>query len=429
LTSVAPPTVEEPGRRRWALDLGGAATAPLLILFGLNLVDEVDRVGFAVLSPEIRDAFHLGDGGIVAIGALSGLLILVGALPLGYLGDRYPRTRIAGIAGLVWGTCAALTGLSVVVPMLFLARLGSGAARTSNEVVHPSLLADYYSPEVLPRAFRIHRIASPLGYAAALVMGALGALVGWRLAFVVAAVPTFVLLLLLKTLPEPRRGGGTLAEDEPELPPLSFREARTALFGTKTLRRCWIGGFLLGVAFIANAQLLSLFFERVHGFDSFGRGVVQFVYGAGTVAGIVIGGWAAGRATARSRFHSLTYVIGGSFLISALALVGMAATPWSAVSVGLVFFLGVGLGVYQPAYFPLVARIVHPRIKTQAYGWTLLFAGLGGLGAIPLASIGEDHSYRLAFCLLAAIIAIGAAVVASSAGCVATDIARADAAD
>ncbi|MCU1483292.1 MAG: ABC-type branched-chain amino acid transport system, ATPase component [Actinomycetia bacterium] len=407
-------------------DLGGVSSTPLLILFGLNLVDEVDRVGFAVLSPEIRDTFDLGDGGIVAIGALSALLILFGALPLGYLGDRYPRTRIAGIAGLVWGTCAALTGLAVVVPMLFLARLGSGAARTSNEVVHPSLLADYYPPAVLPGAFRIHRMASPLGYAAALVMGALGALVGWRLAFVIAAVPTFVLLLLLKSLPEPRRGGAALADDEPELAALSFREARTSLFATKTLRRCWIGGFLLGVAFIANAQLLSLFFERVHGFDAFGRGVVQFVYGAGTVAGIVVGGWAAGRATAKARFESLTYVVGGSFLISAAALVGMAVTPWSVGCVALVFFLGVGLGVYQPAYFPLVARIVHPRIKTQAYGWTLLFAGLGGLGAIPLASIGEHHSYRLAFGLLAGIIAVGAAVVASSARCVVADIARVD---
>ncbi|MCU1372932.1 MAG: ABC-type branched-chain amino acid transport system, ATPase component [Actinomycetia bacterium] len=423
--------VDAPARRRWALDLGGASALPLLVLFGLNLVDELDRVAFAALSPEIRDAFDLGDAQIVAIGALSALLILFGALPLGYLGDRYPRTRIAGIAALVWSAGAVLTGLAWMVPVLFLARTGSGAARTSNEVVHPSLLADYYQPEVLPRVFRLHRMASPIGYGAALVVGVIAAAVGWRLAFVFCALPTLVLLPLLRRLPEPRRGGSlalAVADDEAEPAALSFAEARRSLFGVRTLRRCWLGGFLLGIAFIANAQLLSLFFEDVHGFGPFGRGFVQFVYGAGTVAGIVAGGSAAGRSTASGRFHALTYVIAGSFFLSALALVGMAAAPWAAASVAMVFVLGIGLGVYQPAYFPLVARIVHPRIKTQAYGWTLLFAGLGGLGAIPLARYGEHQSYRLAFLILAALIALGAAVVASSAGCVADDMARADAA-
>ena len=36
---------------------GGAAAMPLLILFGLNAVDELDRTAFAVLLPEIRDEF------------------------------------------------------------------------------------------------------------------------------------------------------------------------------------------------------------------------------------------------------------------------------------------------------------------------------------------------------------------------------------
>ncbi len=34
---------------------GGAATAPILILFGLNAVDELDRSAFGILTPTIRD--------------------------------------------------------------------------------------------------------------------------------------------------------------------------------------------------------------------------------------------------------------------------------------------------------------------------------------------------------------------------------------
>lgn len=411
--------------RRWSPDLGGAAVLPLGVLFGLNLVDEFDRIAFAALTPEIRDAFGLADAQIVAIGAISAVFILLGALPLGYLGDRVPRTRIAGVAGLVWGSMALLTGLAWMVPVLFVARLGSGVARTSNEVVHPSLLADYYSPAAQPKAFQIHRLASPLSAAAGLAVGVIAATVGWRATFVVAALPTFVLLLALLRLREPPRGA-SVDVDTSELPRLSFTEARRSLFSVRTLRRCWLGGFLLGVAFIANAQLLSLFFEHVHHFGPFGRGVIQFAYGAGVVAGIMVGARAAGRATAAGRYARLTFVIAASFLAGAVALLGMAVVPWAAAAVALVFVLGVGLGVYQPAYYPLVARIVDPRIRTQAYGWTLVFAGLGALFAVPLARFGEQQSYRVAFAVLAGLVALGAAVIASASTLVAHDVARAD---
>ena len=429
MTTVAPAVDEAPKRRRRLLpDLGADPATPLYILFGLNLVDELDRIAFANLSPEIADTLGVSETAIVAVGSLSAVFILVGALPLGYLGDRFPRTRIAGIAALVWGSMAVVTGLAWVLPLLFVARLGSGVARTSNEVIHPSLLADYYRPNVLPQAFRVHRAASPLGYGAAIGIGALATWAGWRLTFILLAIPTFVLLLALRSLHEPPRTRSVelRVDDEPEAPPMSFGEARRSLFAVRTLRRCWLGGFLLGVALIANAQLLSLFFKNVHGFDPFQRGIVQFTVGLGTIVGIVLGGRAAGRAAAAGSYTRLPYVVAASFLSTAVALIGMSLLPWAVAGVGCVFILGIGLGVYQPAYFPLVARIVHPRIKTQAYGWTLVFAGLGAILAIPLARFGENNSYRGAFALLAGLITIGAAVVASSSSRVQADMDRAD---
>ena len=408
-------------------DLRGAPTTPLLVLFGLNLVDEFDRIAFAALTPEIRDAFDVSDGTIVAIGAVAAVFMLLGALPFGYLGDRVPRTRIAGGAALVWGSMAVLTGLAWAIPVLFLARLGSGVARTSNEVVHPSLLADYYEPAVQPRVFKVHRMATPLSAFAGILAGGIAALVGWRATFVVLAIPTFVLLVMLTRLREPRRGE-SLAITDVEAPALSFGDSRRQLFAVRTLRRSWLGGFLMGIAFIANAQLLSLYFEHVHGFGPFGRGVVQFAYGTGTVIGIVLGARGATAATLSGDFSRLTLVIGSAFFVCAAALLGMAAAPWAALAVAVVVILGIGLGVYQPAYFPLVARIVPPQVRTQAYGWTLLFVGLGALLAVPLARFGEQESYRVAFVVLAGIIALGATVVVSARKLVAGDIERADAA-
>jgi MFS family permease len=414
--------------RGWRDLTGGKSLTPLLVLFGLNLVDEFDRVAFAALTPEIRDAFDLADDEIVAIGSLAAVFILIGALPIGYIGDRFPRVRIARWAAVVWGTAAVVTGLAWAVPVLFLARLCSGMARTSNEVVHPSLLVDYYEPAVLPRVFQVHRMATPLGASAAIVAGALGAAFGWRWAFVVLAVPTFVLLAWLTRLQEPRRGATmvphvTVHEDPPPIP---FREARRILFGIRTLRRSWTAGFMLGIAFIALAQLLSLFFENVHGYGPFGRGVVQFSYGAGIIVGIFIGAQVAMRSTQAGQFARLSTIIGASFVQFAIVLVLLAASPWAALATLLVCPLGVAFGIYQPAYFPLVARIVPPAIRTQTYGWTLLIVGLGALLSIPLANYGEHHSYRIAFCILAAIVASGGVVARSARRFVDDDVRHAD---
>ena len=424
------PTSGTPARRAPRPALGGSPATPLLVLFGLNLVDELDRLAFAALTPEIRDAFGLGDDAIVAIGAVSGIFILVGALPIGYLGDRASRLRIAAVAAIVWGAMSVLTGLAWAVWVLFAARLLSGIARTSNEVVHPSLLVDWYPHAVQPRVFQLHRLATPLSASFALVVGGLGTLVGWRLTFVLSAAPTFVLLLLLLRLQEPIRGAGlpTYVASAAQPRPLSFGAARRVLFGVGTLRRCWAAGFLLGTGFVAIMQLLSLFFEQVHGFGPWGRGVVQFAYGLGTVVGIMAGARVAMRATLTGRWVNLVHIIGAGFLVSAVALLALALTPWAPVAVGFTVLLGVGLGVWQPAYYPLVARIVPPRVRTQAYGWTLLFSGLGALLAVPLARYAQQESYRTAFAVLAAVVVVGAAVAASASGRVDDDVARADAA-
>ncbi|HEX2039063.1 MAG TPA: hypothetical protein VHF47_04930, partial [Acidimicrobiales bacterium] len=75
-------------RERLERVTAGAPVLPLVVLFGLNVVDELDRVAFSVLTPEIRDAFGLSDDGVVAIGALAAVTALMAALPIGFAADR-----------------------------------------------------------------------------------------------------------------------------------------------------------------------------------------------------------------------------------------------------------------------------------------------------------------------------------------------------
>src|SRR5687768_16033401 len=103
--------------KRLAAITGGVSALPLAVLFGLNFVDEFDRVAFAALTPEIRDAFDLSDTGIQAVGLVALVVSLLGALPVGIVSDRFHRVRICVGAAVLWGICAELTG---VVPAVWM---------------------------------------------------------------------------------------------------------------------------------------------------------------------------------------------------------------------------------------------------------------------------------------------------------------------
>ena len=115
----------------------GYSLLPLGILFTLNFVDEFDRIAFAALTPEIRDAFNLSDTGITTVAAVTSVFSLLVALPLGVLADRVNRVRLSIAAGFLWGIAAVATGLVWAVPLLYLVRFLSGVGRINNEVVHP----------------------------------------------------------------------------------------------------------------------------------------------------------------------------------------------------------------------------------------------------------------------------------------------------
>ena len=59
---------------------GPAAVFPLVVLFGLNAVDELDRTAFGIILPEIRDHFDLDLSAALAIVAASSNLPSVAAL-------------------------------------------------------------------------------------------------------------------------------------------------------------------------------------------------------------------------------------------------------------------------------------------------------------------------------------------------------------
>ena len=407
----------------------GASLAPLFVLFGLNFVDEFDRAAFAALLPEIQDAFGLSDSGILTVGAVAGVFTLIAALPLGVVADRFNRVKVSIAAAILWGACSVLTGVVPALVLLYLVRIGSGLGRIINEVVHPSLLGDYYSAQDHPRVFGLHRSANSLGNIAGPIAGLVAAAFFWEAAFWILAVPTVIFLLVgLRTLREPRRGESIDAAMAAQLEgqePVSFGEARRQLFAVPTLKRLWFGAFLLGIGWLQAANILSLYFEEVWGTGPVGRGWVQFLFGAGNITGLIVGARLAGAATRKGKIASLATITGMSFVAFGAGLALLAAAPSEMFAFAAAYLLSIGIGSFQPAYFPLVGMVAPPRVRSQAYAWAILYLGLGGLSFLLFAGIGENGSYRTLAAVLGGVVASGGLIGASARRFVERDVSQA----
>lgn len=420
----------------------GASTTPLLVLFGLNFVDELDQILFGITTPEIRDEFGLSDAGIVVIAGAVAVFVLFAVLPVTYLADRFDRVRLVCLAALGWMTMSVMTGLAGwagVVVLLVLARMGSGLGRAVNDPVHASLLTDYYPPDVQPKVFALHRAANPVSRGTAVIIGAGAGVLGWQVMFLLLAAPTLLLIGAATRLPHPRRGGTTAgvvevaehadavvdlvvsareeaaAEQAGEVEPTSFGEARRILFAIPGMRRIYLGAVLLGSGFLTINTIPSLFFEDIYGFSPFLRGVLAFFTGGGTLLGLRIGQRFASEAISSGRVPRLATIIGIAFAAAALGLVLMAAMPFALGSFVFAVVAAGGFGAFQPAYYPLVALMTPGTIRTQAYGWSLIFVGLGGLiGSLFVGGLAES-SYRTATLGLACMVALAGLCAATAA--------------
>src|SRR3954465_15826499 len=91
---------------------GGAAIFPLIVLFGLNAVDELDRTAFAILLPNIRDEFHLDNTKVLGLVALVSVAALALQVPIAQYADRSGRVPLVVMGAVTWAIFSGLTGLA-----------------------------------------------------------------------------------------------------------------------------------------------------------------------------------------------------------------------------------------------------------------------------------------------------------------------------
>jgi branched-chain amino acid transport system ATP-binding protein len=434
-TAPIPPALITPEPRRGRIGRswvslstakGPAGWLPLLILTGLAVVERFDSGAFGILSPDIRDTFHISTGAITTIASLTGAVPIVFSIYLGYLADKKNRIGLSAICGVLWGITAIFTGLAPTVAVLIIARLAGGVGLLAGETVYPSLLADYHPPEGLGIVFGAYRfLGQGLGLAGGPLAGVIAAVFGWRTAFVVLAIPTFVFVVLLRLIKEPPRGAslgmsaGTTS--------LSLMEGFRRVRAIRSAKRTWIAAFLFGAGTIPFATLLNTYFKDIYHYGDTARGELSLVYGLVGLAGVGLGGIAAHRLASTRRFALMPVVIAAFVVEFAAGMAVMVVVHNVYVAIAGVSILSIGAIGFLPAYTTLVAIISPPVLRAQALAWTLLWYALGAIGlqAVVIGPVINAHGERVGILVLAVLVAAGGLVGGSAAQFIDFDVEQA----
>jgi MFS family permease len=316
--------------RRLTVALGGAErTRVIIVLAAILGLSGADAATVGASASELRSGLHITNTDIGLLVAVSSLVGAVASLPFGVLADRVTRTRVLGVTIVTWGAAMLWSATASDFTELLWTRLFLGAVTASAGPMVASLVGDWFGSWERGRIYGVilagEYVGAGIGFA---ITGNVAAL-SWRAAFVILALPAFVLALVVWRLREPERGGkGVLASDkgpsaaellaqghesqttdaqrlarergltpDPELV-VNPGEARgmNLIRATRYVLRVRTNLILIaasacGYYFLAGLQTFGLEFSREqYGIDQALASSLLLVIGVGSLAGVLTGG-------------------------------------------------------------------------------------------------------------------------------------------
>ncbi|HEY3084149.1 MAG TPA: MFS transporter [Candidatus Dormibacteraeota bacterium] len=360
----------------------GYARYVLALMFGINLLNYLDRYIAASVAPMVQKELHLTDSEIGLFGTAFLLVYAVAAVPFGYWADRGVRKHVIAVGVAIWSVATLLTGFARNYWQLFLSRAAVGIGEASYYPAGTSLMSDYFPKEQRSRVMSIWGAGSTVGIALGFAGGGyLADLFGWRAAFFIAGGPGLLFALLAFGMREPLRGA---VEKGPSL-------VRTADAGIKqffellripTLRATIIAQTLLFFVLASNAFWLPTVLQRRFELSSTSAGLLGGgVIVVGGLIGTLAGGWLADKRAQKTPTAHLEVGIAG-FLAGAVLVTIAILSPLNIGPVPVfvpVFLLAVvALYLYAGPFTALSQNVVTPGLRASAVTALLFIAHVFG---------------------------------------------------
>jgi ABC-type branched-subunit amino acid transport system ATPase component/predicted MFS family arabinose efflux permease len=418
--------------KKWMTDIcGGEAAFPLIVLFGLNAVDELDRTAFGILLPEIRDEFGIDIQTALSLVALSAVAALALQVPIAQYADKTNRIPLVVFGAITWGFFSGMTGLATGLILLTIARSGSALGKAVIDPTHNSLIADYYPIETRSRVYSFHRGANAVGaFVGPLSAGMLAFYFGWRAPFLVFVVPTVIFAVLAMRLKEPTRGrwerqatgaSQDIIDTEEESP--SFAESWRTAHKVQSLQRIWWSLPFLATSLIGFVTLAALLYEQKFGLDERARGVAAAVSEPFALVGLVIGARIATRRFI-GNVKGLIRFVASVALLTSFASAGFAFAPNVYVAVALNCVISASLAIIGPGVLAALSLAIPPRARATGFAIGSLWV-IPGLFVLPVIGwVADNWSIEIGMLVMIPMFVIGSLLLRGVADVIDDDIAQ-----
>jgi len=406
---------------KWLTDLAGDGPIyALMILFGLSMVDEMDRTAFGLLLPNIRDSFGMSNAGILSLVAVAALLGLSLQVPIAQLSDRRSRVRLMLIGAAIFAMFSVGTGLAVSIWMLVIVRGGSGIGQATVGPTHNSLLADWFPIGTRPRVFSFHRGANAVGaFIGPVVAGTLATWVSWRVPFFLFAIPIAILLVLGLRLKEPVRGlqerlaMGVTDAALTEEPPPSFAEGWRMVWKVESLRRIFYALPFLASALIGFSSLAALLYEQRFGLDAAQRGWVAAAAEPAQIIGLVIGARVGTKLIMRDPGLVLRFIALVAIITAALSAL-FALSPYLWVGIVANMAISASLAIVGPGVFASLSLAIPARARSLGFSMGAIFV-IPGLIMLPIVgAVSDSISIQAGMLLMVPVFLVGSFIISTA---------------
>jgi predicted MFS family arabinose efflux permease len=381
--------------------------ALVALLWVVALLNYVDRQVISSLFPLLSRDLGLSD---VQLGLLSTVFLWVYGIlsPFsGYMADRFGRERLIGISLLVWSAVTLLTGLSRSYGELIAARGLMGLSEACYLPAALALIAQHHAPRTRSLAVGIHQSGLYAGLVAGGAAGGwAGERYGWRMPFLVLGAAGILYAVILASFF--RRSAKV---SEPIAAPDwwgALRELRRLPgFGTLTI----VFSAMAIANWLVYTWLPLYLYERFHMSLAEAGFTATFYIQGGSFAGILAGGWLAGRWSVRTiRAPLYTQVCGVLLASPFLFMLGWADTRMILVAALALF--GAGRGFYDCNAMPVLCQVARDDLRSTSYG-IFNFAGClaGGVMAAAAGALKGALGLGAAFQIAAAILCVSAVLL------------------
>jgi putative MFS transporter len=335
--------------------------------------------------------------GLIFFLSLQGTFI--GSLLAGALADALGRRRVMMgnilLYALSTGTVALAQAAGFLTVVRFLVNFGVGA----EQPVGATYISEVWNPKTRGRAMGFMQSGYAIGtLLATLLLALIAERFGWRLLFIIGAIPALLVVGFRMWLPESRRWEDQQREKAnraaagQKAAGFPMRE----LFGRDLLRVTTIGTVLLIMGNTAGGGIQAwapTYLKVQHGLDISTVGWLGVVQALGLLLGYVGAGWVA---DALSRRYSLmiffalgvvSLIIFG--LVSGLALLGVAF-----------FVVGVSIGGQFGNFVVYLSELFPTHARATGVGWCM---GIGlffwALVPLVLSSLAPTGNFGTLFAI------------------------------